>query len=392
MNPLLSQIPQSITLKVADLARQIEAGGERVVKLQTGDPDFDTPAPIVAACHEAVKAGATHYAATRGLAQLREALADKLLRVNGVQYDPASEVLVTNGGVHAVFCAINALLAPGDEVLIFDPCWMPYVSSTIVAGGTPVRMATDPADGFAMRAEQVEAHLTDRSRVLVINSPCNPTGQVLGVQELQKIAELARRHDLLVIADEVYEALVYDGFRAVSFASLPGMRERTITINSLSKTYAMSGWRVGYLAAGAELVSSILKLSQYSITNVAPFVQRAAITALTNPEVARFVERSVQIYADRRRRAVTELASIEGIRATTPDGAFYFMIDVSAFSSDSVEFSTRLLEQERVAVVPGAAFGACAEGTIRVTFAVGEDVLAEGIRRIGRMLHNTAAS
>ena len=392
MNPHLSQIPQSITLKVADLARQIEAGGERVVKLQTGDPDFDTPAPIVAACHEAIKAGVTHYAATRGLAELRQALAAKLQRVNGVQYDPASEILVTHGGVHGVFCTINALLAPGDEVLIFDPCWMPYVSATIVAGGTPVRMATDPADGFAMRAEQIRAHLTDRSRVLVINTPCNPTGQVLDQRELLEIAEIARSHDLYVIADEVYETLVYGDCRPVSFASLPGMRERTITINSFSKTYAMSGWRVGYLSAEAELVSSILKLSQYSITNVAPFIQRAAVTALTDPEVARFVERSVSTYTARRQRALEELGRIDGIRVSAPDGAFYFMIDVSRFWSDSVEFSTRLLEQERVAVVPGAAFGQCAEGTIRVTFAVGQDVLAEGIGRIGRMLHRPAAS
>jgi aspartate/methionine/tyrosine aminotransferase len=329
--------------------------------------------------------GMTHYSSTRGLPELRSAIADKLRSVNHLSYDPDQEILVTHGGIHAVYCAINALANPGDEVLIFDPCWMPYVSATTIAGGRPVRIQTDPQDGFAITAHQLEAHLTHRSRIVILNSPCNPSGHMIAPEQLREIAEIVERHNLLVISDEVYESLTYDGHEHVSFASLPGMRDRTITINSFSKTYAMSGWRIGYLAADARWTDLILKLSQYSITNVAPFTQQAAVTALTDSRVASFVEESRKIYASRRRQALASLRSIEGIRVVEPQGAFYFVIDISNHCHDSARFALELLEQQHVAVVPGIAFGACTEGTIRMTFAASDGDILEGIDRLKRM-------
>jgi len=386
MNPKLVQIEQSVTVRIADMARGIESRGKHVIKLQTGDPDFDTPGIIVEAAYAAMKAGHTHYVASRGLPDLRKAIADKLSRTNGLNYDPASEILVTHGGVHAIFVTINALIKPGDEVLIIDPSWMPYASSTIIAGGNPVRIATDQQGGFQLQIEQIEAHLSESTRLLILNSPCNPTGQVLTAEELEGIADIVDRHNLYVIADEVYEKLIYDDYKHVSFASLPGMRERTVTINSFSKTYAMTGWRVGYLAASRKLVDQILKMSQYSITNVAPFVQKAAIVALTHPEVQAFVDTMRETYDKRRKRALKELEAIEGIRTVIPQGAFYFMINISRFCRDSTEFANRFLQKEFVGVVPGVGFGQCAEGFIRITFAAAEEQIMEGITRLRHLL------
>lgn len=386
MNPKLAEIKQSITVSIADMAREVERQGKHVIKLQTGDPDFATPDAIVEAAYSALKAGHTHYVASRGLPELRQAIADKLSRENNLDYDPTSEVLVTHGGIHAIFAAINALIETGDEVLIIDPSWMPYVSGTLIAGGKPVRIATGPQEGFRLHIKQIEASLSQRTRLLMLNTPCNPTGVVLSAEELQEIAEIVKRHNLYVIADEVYEKLVYDDHKHVSFASLPGMSERTITINSLSKTYAMTGWRIGYLAAKSKLVEQILKISQYSITNVAPFVQKAAIVALTNPQAQAFVGLMRKTYDKRRKRAIKELGAIKGIRTVVPQGAFYFMVDISGFCPDSVEFAHRFLEKESVAVVPGVGFGQCAEGFIRITFAAADEQITEGIARLGRML------
>lgn len=386
MNPKLAEIKQSITVSTADMAREVESQGKHVIKLQTGDPDFATPDAIVEAAYSALKAGHTHYVASRGLPELRQAIADKLSRENNLDYDSTSEVLVTHGGIHAVFAAINALIDTGDEVLIIDPSWMPYVSCTLIAGGKPVRIATDPQEGFRLHIKQIKAHLSQRTRLLILNTPCNPTGVILSAEELQELAELVKRHNLYVIADEVYEKLVYDNHKHVSFASLPGMSERTVTINSFSKTYAMTGWRVGYLAARPKLVEQILKISQYSITNVAPFVQKAAIVALTHPKVQAFVGVMRKTYDKRRKRAIKELGAIQGIRTVVPQGAFYFMVDISGFCRDSIKFANRFLEKEFVAVVPGVGFGQCSEGFIRITFAADEKQIMEGIARLGHML------
>jgi len=386
MNSKLSQIKESVTIHIADMARKIERGGERVIKLQTGDPDFSTPDIIVEAACAALKAGHTHYADSRGLPDLREAIVHKLKQENDLDYDPISEIIVTHGGIHAIFISINTLIEKGDEVIIIDPCWMPYVSSTFIAGGKPIRISSDLQNGLQLRIEQIEACLSERTKLLILNSPCNPTGKVLNIKEMEQIAGLAERYNLYVISDEVYEKLIYDDNQHVSFASLPGMKERTITVNSFSKTYAMTGWRIGYLAAKKNLVDQILKLSQYTITNVAPFVQKAAVVAMSHPEVEQFVSAMKEQYDRRRRRAIEELQAVEGVRVIVPQGAFYLMIDISKFSRDSAQFANNFLKEKYVGVIPGVSFGQCAEGFIRMTFAASEDQIMDGINRLGHML------
>lgn len=386
MNPRLADIAESVTLRVADRARALEQSGQPVVKLQTGDPDFRTPSAVVAAAYQSMQAGETHYCATRGLLELREAVANRLQSANQLCYDPGLEVLVTHGGVHAIYCAVNALLAPGDEAVILDPSWMPYVSATIAAGGVPVRVSSTWENNFKPTISQITACLTERTRLVILNTPGNPTGQIWSAGELGELADVLVDRNIMAISDEVYESLVFDGRRHVSLATLPGMRERTITVGSLSKTYAMTGWRVGYLAAEAAIVSQALKLSQYSITNVAPFIQRAAVVALTDASVSRFVEESRRVYSARRDLLVGELRRIPHIRVMEPQGAFYVMIDISTVAGDSIDFATRLLDQERLCLVPGVGFGKSAEGTLRMTFAAGEADLLEGVRRLKRMV------
>jgi aspartate/methionine/tyrosine aminotransferase len=388
VNPRLLTITESATVHIADRIRELEAKGRKVIKLQTGDPDFATPRPIVEAACSAVKDGLTHYSASRGLADLRVAIGKKLRSENKVTYDPKTEILVTHGGVHAVFIAINSLIRPRDKVLIIDPCWTPYVSSTIIAGGKPVRISTYPEDGFRVRAERIEDAIDEGTRLLIVNSPSNPSGAVLSKEELKCIAELAQAHDLYVIADEVYERLVYEGRKHISLASLPGMKERTITVNSFSKTYAMTGWRIGYLAANPELVNQILKFSQYSITNVCPFVQKGALVALTDRSLEKSVERMMGTYSKRRQKIIKALKGIDKIGMVIPQGAFYFMLDVSKADGNSKRFANELLERNQVAVVPGEAFGRCAKGFVRITFAAPDEQIFEGLSRLIRIVQS----
>ena len=388
MNPRLQQVQESVTIQIADMVREIERQGERVIKLQTGDPDFATPPMVIEAAHQAMRDGFTHYTTSRGLPELRRALAQKLEHDNNVLADPDAEILVTHGAAHAIFITMQTLLAPGDEVLFIEPFYMSYASSVRIAGGVPVTVETDPRQGFAVDVDRVRASITERSRMLVLNSPCNPSGIVLTRPETEALVQMAAQHNLYIVCDDVYEKLLYDGAQHTSIAALPSMRERTITINSLSKTYAMTGWRLGYLVALEDIVAQMLKVLQYSATNIAPFSQKAAIVALTTPELTDYIEMMRQTYNRRRQAGLSAVAEIDGLRALRPQGAFYLMLDVSQFSRDSAGFTCKLLEKTHVAVVPGAAFGKSAEGWIRLTFAVSEETLVEGIQRIGHFIHS----
>jgi len=393
INNKLSGIGQSVTLRLADRARELEAQGRRIVKLQTGDPDFATHPAVVRAAHKALVAGNTHYSDTRGLPALREAVAQKLSVDNGISYDPATEILITHGGVHAIFCAIHALVNPGDEVIIVDPCWMPYISGTLLAGAVPVRVSTSVADGFRVDPQKLREAITPRTRLLIINSPCNPTGHMIDAEALVAIGHIAQEHDFCILSDEVYEKLTYGTHVHHSMAAVPGMKERTVTINSFSKTYAMTGWRIGYLAACPEFTSAMLKMSQYSITNVASFSQLAAVTALCDDEVQAYVREMHETYTRRRALIADVLDGDEVIRCRPPDGAFYYMLDLSAVCNDSAAFADRLLEEEGVCLIPGVGFGACGEGCLRVTFAAAEDKLKAGlagIRRLAERMLSTA--
>jgi aspartate/methionine/tyrosine aminotransferase len=286
--------------------------------------------------------------------------------------------------VHAIFVVLQTLLNPLDEVIIPEPCWMPYVAATTLAGARPVMLSTRPENKFKPTGADIRKVATSRTRVLIINTPNNPTGAVLSRSELTDIATVAYDLGLWVIADEVYEHLVYDGLAHTSIASLPGMKDRVVTVQSFSKTFAMTGWRLGYLGAPKEVCSEILKVSQYTVTNISPFVQAAGLAALDDATVAAAVEQMKSRYGARRRYLTDALGSIQGVKFHEPEGAFYFMLDVRPVQLDSARFAEGLLEKEFVGVVPGVGFGWSGQGHVRITFAASEQSLEEGVCRIAR--------
>jgi len=378
----LARISESASIAIADRVRSMEASGKRVIRLQTGDPDFATPQEVINAASAALKRGATHYSLSRGLFELRQAIAEKLLKENGLDYDPQEEVLVTHGGVHAVFISISALVSSGDEVLILDPSWMPYAAATTLAGAAPVRIASSAGSEFRPQIEQIRKSISPKTRMLIINTPCNPTGIVLQPEELAELAEIAICQDLIVLADEVYEKIVFEPSAHISIATLKGMRERTITVNSFSKSYAMTGWRIGYLAGPVSLVSQILKVSQYTITNLAPFVQIAALHALTSESCREHTEQMRSAYQMRRQIAFQAFAKTQKVKSIMPAGTFYLMLDVSRIDSSSERVADELLEKKMVATVPGITYGTCAEGFLRLSLTVSEEDLKNALTRI----------
>jgi aspartate/methionine/tyrosine aminotransferase len=386
LNQRLSQVKESVTIQISDMVCELERHGRDIIKLQTGDPDFATPPVLIEAASKAMRDGYTHYTTSRGLLDLRNVLSEKLYKDNNIQANPDTEILITHGAAHAIFITMQALLEPGDEVLLIEPYYISYASSIKIAGGVPITVKTDPALGFSIDIDKLSDSITNRSKVLILNSPCNPTGVVLNHNELERVSRLAIKHDLYVLCDDVYEKFIYNGLKHKSMATMPNMRERTITINSLSKTFAMTGWRIGYLTASAVIVIQILKVLQYSATCIAPFTQKAAIVALSSPEIDDYIEMMRKIYFQRSQVGLSEISKIDGIKAMSPQGAFYMMVDISKFNRNSTDFAFKLLKEDKVAVVPGAAFGKSSEGWIRLTFAVSENTFVEGIRRIGHFI------
>lgn len=381
LNRTLLQVSESATVALADQVRRLRASGRQIVALQTGDPDFATPRPIIDVALRGMERGLTHYCDSRGLPELRHAVADKLRRVNGVEYDPQTEILVSCGGVHAYYCALLAILNPGEEVLVPDPAWMTHANMVWVVRGRPVRVASLPENGFWPTPKEWAAALSSNTRALVVNSPCNPTGCVASAEYLDVLNAFAEAHNLYVISDEVYENILYDGRRHVCFASLSGARGRTILLNSLSKTYAMTGWRVGYLAAPREVISQALKASQHSITNLAPFIQEAATFALTEPDMQAAAQQMSQTYA-RRRDYVLQASGRwrpSPLRFHAPEGAFYFFVDARGLNSPTLAIAADLLEQCSIAVVPGSVYGKCGEGFLRMTIAASEPEIEAGV-------------
>jgi len=355
-----------------------------VISLGVGEPDFDTPERIVAAGVRSLHAGRTHYTSNYGTIELRRALAAHLERRYGVAYDPATELLITVGASEAVDLALRATCDPGDEVLLHEPSYVAYVPAILFAGGTTVHVSTRLEDDFALDPAVVEAAITPRTKALFIGYPCNPTGAVLsdGIQD--ELAAIAERHDLLVYSDEIYDRLAYGSYRHRAFSALPGMRDRTILIGGFSKAYAMTGWRVGYLAAPASILEGIVKVHQYGIMSAPTTAQDAALEALVGGEAD--VERMLAEY-DRRRRLVVDGLNAIGLRTFEPRGAFYAFPEVtSATGLSSEDFAQGLLADERVAVIPGSAFGPSGEGHVRACYATSYEQLEDAIGRIGRFV------
>lgn len=374
----------SPTIAVSDRARVLRAEGIDVIDLGGGDPDFITPAHIRQAAADAMNAGDTHYVASAGTPAFRKAIAAKLRDENGLSYDPNTEVIVTPGAKAALFQAALTLIEPGVEMLVLEPAWVSYVPMIELAGGTPVPVALDPDDDFAITRERLEAAITPATRAILLNSPNNPTGRVTTEIEYAAIAAVAIAHDLLVFADEMYEKIVYDGHRHISIATLPGMFERTLTFNGLSKAYAMTGWRLGYVAGPADYLRQIAKVHTHSVTCATSFAQAGGVAALTGDQG--FIAGMVSAW-DRRRRMVSEgLSAIRGLRCPAPEGAFYAMVDARETGCSSMEISDRILREAHVAVVPGVAFGQAGEGHFRLSFATDDASLRTAVDRIGTLL------
>ncbi len=370
----------SPTLAVSDAARRLTAEGHDVVDLGGGDPDFATPAHIIQAAAEAMESGFTHYVASSGIPSLRKAIAAKLLRDNGLTYDPNSEIIVTPGGKAAIAVSLLALVGGGDEVLIIDPGWVSYAPASQLADATPVQVPLSPDDNWTITADLLRRYVTPRTRALIFNSPNNPTGRVATPAELEAVASVAQEHDLTVISDEIYEKLIYDGHTHTSIASLPGMQERTIIVNGFSKPYAMTGWRLGYVAAPRALVTQIATVHSHTATCATSFAQVGGTAAYDGPQAC--IAEMNAAY-DRRRRMVAEgLSSLPGITCPLPEGAFYAFADIRGTGLSATDFATRLLASQYVAVTPGDAFGPAGAGYIRLSVANSDAMLAKAVDRI----------
>jgi aspartate aminotransferase len=373
--------PTAVNSILAEV-RQLQAQGKTAISLMRGEPDFKTPPHIVEAAVRALHAGRTGYPDNRGELTLREAVAAKLQRDNAVSYNPASEILVTTGATMGIYCALMALLNDGDEVLLPDPIYDAYQSPILLAGGRIRPVAAPIVDGrWGLTREALEAAITPASRVLLLNTPWNPVGTVFRESELREIAAFAVRHDLFLISDEIYEAIVYEGGRHVSTPSLSNeVRARTVIVNALSKTYSMTGWRVGYCAAPESIIQKMFLVLQQSSRGPATFIQDAASAALTGPQQC--VEDMRRQYADRRATVISSLSGLPRVRPLPPEGGFFAMVDVREAGVPSDALRRRLLQDSGVVVVHGSAYGAGAEGTLRVSFGSGGDNLARGLERL----------
>jgi aminotransferase len=360
-----------------------------VISLGVGEPDFDTPRPIVEAGVESLREGRTHYTSNYGTIELRRALADHLDRLYGVRYDPAKELLITVGASEALDLALRATCDPGDEVILHEPSYVAYIPAIKFAGGEVVHVSTRFEDDFALDPAAVEAAITPRTKALFLGYPCNPTGAVLPESIQEELARIAERHDLLVYSDEIYDRLAYGSYRHRAFSALPGMKDRTILMGGFSKAYAMTGWRIGWLAAPAEIVEGILKIHQYTIMTAPTVAQDAALVAITEgePEVARMLAEY-----DRRRRLVVDRFNVMGLETFEPRGAFYAFPRITSTGLDAETFSRRLLEEEHVAVVPGGAFGPSGAEHVRACYATSYERLEEAMDRIGRFVERCRSS
>jgi aminotransferase len=375
----VKSFPPSGIRRIFEMARQ-----PGIISLAVGEPDFDTPSHIREAAKAALDRGETHYSSNLGLEELRRAVAARAAARSGLAVDPSSGIIVTVGGVEALYLAMAALLDAGDEVLIPDPGFMVYNSLALLCDAGPVPYPLRIENGFYPDPAEVEALLTPRTKLLIVNSPGNPTGQVIPREVLGELASLADRHDLLVISDEVYDAVVYDGRRAMSFATLPGMADRTITVNSLSKAYAMTGWRLGYALGPAPVIEGMMKIHQIVAACAPTMLQWGAVTALESDQD--FIAEMTAEYQDRRDLITDLLNQVPGFRCLKPEGAFYAFPDARGTGMSSLDLTEFLLKEAKVGCVPGSVFGARGEGFLRISYATSREKLQEAGERMAQAL------
>jgi aminotransferase len=380
VNRTIRELPPSGIRRFFDLATEMKG----VISLGVGEPDFVTPWHIREACFYALEKGYTMYTANRGLLELRQAIAAEYAQNYQLDYDPGREVLVTVGVSEALDLVFRTVLEPGDEVIIPEPCYVSYGPTVTMAGGKPVTVVTGPEDGFLVQAAAIEPLLSARTKALLLCYPNNPTGGVLTPASARELANLAGKHNLLVISDEVYSHLTYEG-EHICMATLPGLRERTVILNGFSKAYAMTGWRLGYALGPAEIIEGMNKIHQYTMLCAPITAQKAALEALRNGAAER---RSMVAEYNRRRRFMVHGLRQIGLDCFEPQGAFYAFPSIARTGMDSNTFCERLLYEEKVAVVPGTAFGGCGEGFFRCSYASSLENLKEALVRMERFVKN----
>jgi aspartate/methionine/tyrosine aminotransferase len=389
LNQQFELIRQSATVSLTDRILALKASGKPIISLQVGDPDFGTHPSIAEAALKAMQDGQTHYGPSNGTLELRKAITHKLQRDEGVSYDPNTEILVTNGGIHAYYTAMQSILNPGDDVLIPDPSWATHSNMATMLRGNVIRIPAPAENGFIPHFDSWLKALTPKTRIIVLNYPSNPTGAYPTREYLQQLQDFAAKHNLWIVADEVYGSLYY-GEKPTSAAAIEGAKERTLIVHSLSKSYAMTGWRVGFLAAPAKVIGNALKASQNSITCVAPFIQKAAAFALTDPAMQEVTLSMRAAYA-KRRELVLKLAreyESDKVIVTPSQGAFYFFLDMRPLKMTSVEICEKLLDDVGVALVPGSAFGEQGEGFARLCIAASDEDVEAGFRKVVEWAEN----
>ena len=378
----VSQVTPSLTLAIAAKAKAMKAEGIDVCSFSAGEPDFDTPAHIKTAAVKALDEGKTKYGAAAGEPKLREAIAHKLKIDNGLDYK-SENVLVSNGGKHSLYNLIVALIDPGDQVIIPAPYWLSYPEMVTLAGGVSVIVPTDATTGYKITPEQLRKAITPKTKLFILNSPSNPTGMVYTPDEIKALAKVIVDADILVVSDEIYEKILYDGAEHISIGSLgKEIFDRTLISNGFAKAYSMTGWRLGYLAGPVEIIKAASTIQGHSTSNVCTFAQYGAIAALQSPQDC--VEEMRQAFAKRRQVMLDRLNAIPGLSTAKPDGAFYLFPDISKTGLKSLEFSDALLEEHQVAVIPGIAFGA--DDNIRLSYATDMATIEKGMDRLEKFV------
>ncbi len=392
LSTVVQQLQPSATIAAAAKAKELKAKGVKVCEFTLGEPDFMTPEHIREAAKVAMDAGHTHYTPATGIPALKEAICNRYQQDHGLTYTPA-EIAVSNGAKHSIHNVLTALCNPGDEVLIPAPYWVSYSALVELTGATATLVKTTQDDGFCMRPEEFEAAITDRTKVVMLNNPCNPTGGVYPIEWLEGIAKIAVERDIVVLSDEIYEKLIYEGFEFRSFATFgDDVRARTVVVSGVSKAYAMTGWRIGWTMAPAELTAGFTKLQSQQTSNPCSVSQHAAIAALTGPQDC--VEEMRREFAERREYVLGRLAEMPGVSMAKPGGAFYAFFNVSSHfgrelscgvtANDSSEFCTALLEHGHVGLVTGDAFGA--PGYVRLSFATSMETIENGLNQLAAFL------
>lgn len=381
LNKTITEIKPSGIRKFFDIVAEMP----EAISLGVGEPDFDTPWKVRDEAIYSLERGRTFYTSNSGLKELRVEIADFLKRHYDLNYDPLTEMLMTVGGSEGIDVALRAMLDPGDEVLIPEPCYVSYDPCTILAGGVPVAIPLKEENEFRLKPEELEAAITDKTKILIMPFPNNPTGAVMEKADLEPIVEIVKKHDLFVLTDEIYGELTYTGQGHVSIASFPGMKERTVYINGFSKSHAMTGWRLGYVCAPKEIIQQMTKIHQFAIMCAPTTSQYAAVTAIRDcdEDVANMREE----YNDRRRYLLNRFKKM-GVKCFEPYGAFYIFPSIAEFGMSSEEFCTRLLKEKEVAVVPGTAFGESGEGNVRISYAYSLENLKKAMDRIEEFIED----